>query len=74
LASLLTGIVQAMNWFLPTPLLTVAGVVTLLSHALLQRRQVSLPRFVAEVLTITLGVIALVWLAWVVLWLLEQRR
>ena len=52
---------------------TVAAVVALLPLAALVRRPTSAPRLVAEAFVTTLAVIALVWLAWVALWLLEQR-
>ena len=62
-----------MSWLLPTPLLLVAGVVALVPLASLLRRPVSLPRLIVEAFAITLAVIALVWLGWVALWLIEHR-
>ena len=62
-----------MNWTLPTTLLPFAGVVALLPLAALVRRPTSAPRLVAEAFVTTLAVTALVWLAWVALWLIEQR-
>ena len=62
-----------MSWILPTPLLLFAGVVALLPLAALVRRPTSAPRLVAEAFVTALAVIALVWLAWVALWLIEQR-
>ena len=62
-----------MSWLLPTPLLLFAGVVALAPLAALVRRQTSAPRLVAEAFITALAVIALAWLAWVALWLLEQR-
>ena len=62
-----------MSWFLPTPLLLFAGIVALLPLAALVRRPTSAPRLVAEAFVSALAVIALVWLAWVALWLIEQR-
>jgi hypothetical protein len=55
------------------PLLPFAGVVALLPLAALVRRPTSAPRLVAEAFVAALAVIALVWLAWVALWLIEQR-
>jgi hypothetical protein len=37
------------------------------------RRPTSAPRLMAEAFVTALAVIALVWLAWVALWLIEQR-
>ena len=62
-----------MSWLLPLPLLLFAGVVALLPLAGLVRRPTSAPRLVVETCVTTLAVIALVWLAWVALWLIEQR-
>ena len=62
-----------MNWTLPTPGLLVAGVVSLMPLAHLGRRSASLPRPVVEAFVTTGAVIALVWLAWVTLWLIEHR-
>jgi len=47
--------------------------VALLPLAALVRRPTSAPRLVMEVFVTTLAVIALVWLAWGAVWLLEQR-
>jgi hypothetical protein len=62
-----------MSWTLPTPLLLFARVVELWSLAALVRRPTSAPRLVVEAFVTTFSVIALVCLAWVALWLLEQR-
>jgi hypothetical protein len=62
-----------MNWLLSTPLLLLAGVVALLPLAALMRRPTSPPRPVVETFVTALADIALIWLAWVALWLLEQR-
>ena len=51
---------------LPTPALW-RSVLTCHCH------DVSLPRLLVEAFAITLAVIALVWLGWVALWLLEHR-
>jgi hypothetical protein len=61
-----------MSSSLTTTVLLFAGVVALPLAALV-RRPTSAPRLVAEVLVTALAVIALVWLAWVALWLIEQR-
>jgi hypothetical protein len=61
------------SWTLPVPLLLFAGVVALLPLAAVVRRPTSTPRLLVEAFAVTVAVIALVWLAWVVLWLLEQR-
>jgi hypothetical protein len=62
-----------MNWTLPLPLLAFAGVIALLPLAALARRPTSAPRLVVEAFLAALAVIALVWLAWAALWLVEQR-
>jgi hypothetical protein len=62
-----------MPWLLPDPLLLIAGVASLLLLPSLIRRPVSTPRLAAETFGATLGVIALFWLGWVALWLVEQR-
>jgi len=54
-------------------MLLFAGVMALLPLAALGRRPTSAPRLVAEVFITALAVIGLVWLAWVALWLIEQR-
>jgi hypothetical protein len=64
---------NSMSWILPAPLLLFAAVVALLPPVALARRPTSAPRLVAEALVTTLAVITLVWLAWVALWLIEQR-
>ena len=61
-----------MSWTLPTPLLF-AGVVALWPLARLLRRPVSGPRLMVEAVATALAVIAAVWLAWIALWLVEQR-
>ena len=50
-----------------------AVAVSILPLAALVRRPTSAPRPVAEAFITALAIIALVWLAWVALWLLEQR-
>ena len=62
-----------MNWTLPTPLLLFAGVVALLPLVAIVRRVTSTPRLVGGAFVPALAVIALVWLAWVAHWLVEQR-
>jgi hypothetical protein len=62
-----------MSWTLPTPLLLFAGVVALLPLVGIVRRPTSAPRLVAEAFVTALAVIGLVWLAWVALWLIDQR-
>ena len=62
-----------MSWLLPTPLLLVAGAAALLLVPSLLRRPVSTQRLAVETFGTTLGVIALFWLGWVALWLIEQR-
>ena len=61
-----------MSWILTVPLLF-ASVVALLPLSSLVRHRVSPPRQAAAAVGISLAVIALVWLAWVALSLLEQR-
>jgi hypothetical protein len=41
--------------------------------AALVRRPTAAPRLLVEAFVTTLAVIALVWLAWVAFWLIEQR-
>jgi hypothetical protein len=60
-----------MSWILPTPLLLFSGVVALWPLAAVVRRPTSAPRLVVEAFVVALAVIALVWLAWGVLWLIE---
>ena len=62
-----------MRWILPIPLLLSAGVVTLPPLAALVRRPTSAPRLVVEAFLTALAIIALVWLVWVALWLVEHR-
>jgi hypothetical protein len=62
-----------MSWILPTPLLLFASVVALLPLVTIVHRPTSAPRLVAEAFVAALAVIALVWLVWVALWLVEQR-
>ena len=69
----LSNTLRRRSWLLPTPLLIVAGVVAVVPLAFLLRRPVSLPRLIVEAFAVTLAVIALVWLGWVTLWLLEHR-
>jgi hypothetical protein len=63
-----------MTWIMPTPMLLFAGIKTLLPLAALVRRSTSVPRLVGEAFLTALALIALVWLAWVALRLIEQRR
>jgi hypothetical protein len=62
-----------MSWLLPVPLLLFAGVVSLLPLGVVVRRPTSATRLVVKAFVTTLAVIALVWLAWVALGLIEQR-
>jgi hypothetical protein len=62
-----------MYWVLPTPLLLFASVVALLPLMVVVRRAISTPRVMAEAFLTALAVIALVWPAWVALWLIEHR-
>jgi hypothetical protein len=62
-----------MSWTLPLPLVLFAGAIALLPLAAIVRRSTSASRLVAEAFVTALAVIALVWLAWVALWLIEQR-
>jgi hypothetical protein len=57
---------------LPTPLLF-ADVLALWPPAAVVRRPTSLPRLVAGAFGTTLAVVALVQLAWIALWLIDQR-
>jgi hypothetical protein len=61
-----------MSWLLPITRLF-AGVAALAPQVSWVRRPVSLSRVVVEAFITALALIALVWLAWVGLWLLEQR-
>jgi hypothetical protein len=58
-----------MSWRRPIPLLF-AGVAALVPQVAWVRRPVSLSRVVMETVITAFAVIALVWLAWVALWLL----
>ena len=58
---------------MPLPLLVFAGAVALWPLAAVMRRPTSAPRLAVEAFVVALAAIALVWLAWVALWLLEQR-
>ena len=62
-----------MSWLLPTPLLLFAGAVALWPLMAIVRRPTSTPRLLAEAFVTTLAIIGFVWLAWLALWLLEQR-
>jgi hypothetical protein len=62
-----------MSWLLPVPLLLFAGAVALWPLAAVVRRPTSATRLLIEAFGTTLAVIALVSLAWVALWLIEQR-
>ena len=61
------------SWTLPGPLLLFAGLVALVPLASVVRRLTAAPRLLAEAFITALAVIAFVWLAWVALWLIEQR-
>ena len=63
-----------MSWVLPVPLLLFAGAVALLPLVSLVHRLTSAPRLGAEAVITASAVIAFVWLEWVRLWLIEQRR
>jgi hypothetical protein len=62
-----------LTWTLPAPLLLFAGIVALWPLASLVQRPTSALRLMVEVFITALAVIALVWLAWVALWLIERR-
>ena len=62
-----------MSWILPTPLLLFAGAVALWPLAAVVRRPRSAPRLLVGAFITTLAVIGAFWLAWVALWLIEQR-
>jgi hypothetical protein len=62
-----------MSWRLPVEQLPFASAIAHLPLVALMRRPTSTPRLVAEAFVTALAVIALVWLSWVALWLLEQR-
>jgi hypothetical protein len=55
------------------PLFIFAGVVALVPLVPLVRRPTSAPRLDMEAFAVTLLVIALIWLGWVTLWLIEHR-
>jgi hypothetical protein len=61
------------SWIVPLPLLLFAGTVALVPLAAVVRRPTSVPRLVAETFVVTLAVIAAVWAAELLLWLIEQR-
>jgi hypothetical protein len=61
------------RWTLPLPLLLFAGAVALWPLAAIVRRPTSVPRLISEAYVTALAIIGLVWLASVVLWLIEQR-
>jgi hypothetical protein len=61
-----------MSWTLPMPLLFGGGV-ALWPLAAVLRRPTSVPRLLVEAFAVTLAVIGAFWLAWVALWLIEQR-
>jgi hypothetical protein len=61
-----------MSWRRPIPQLF-GGVAALVPVVSWVRRSVSLSRVVVEAFITALALIALVWLAWVGLWLIEQR-
>jgi nicotinamide riboside transporter PnuC len=67
----LSAPVPRMSWLLPARLLLFAGVVALLPFAALVRRLTLTPCPVVEAFITALSVIALIWLAWVALWLIE---
>ena len=62
-----------MRGLLPPPLLVFAGVVAPWPVATVVRGPTSTPSRMVEAFVTTLAVIALVWLAWVTLCLIEQR-
>lgn len=62
-----------MSCLLPAPLLLVAGAAALFLVPQLVRRPVSVARLAIEVFGIPAAAVALVWLAWLVLWMIEQR-
>jgi hypothetical protein len=62
-----------MSWTLPTPLLLFASAVALWPLGAVVRRPTSSARMLAEAFGTALAVIALLQLAWIALWLLEQR-
>jgi hypothetical protein len=62
-----------MNWTLPLLLLLFAGVVALVPLAAIVRRPTSAPHLLAEAAITTPTVIGAFWIAWVALWLIEQR-
>ncbi len=62
-----------MSWVLPVPLLLFAGIVALLPLAVLVRRPMSAPRLAGEAFLVTLGVMAVFWVGWLALWMVEQR-
>ena len=62
-----------MSWLLPVPMLLFAGAVAVWPLAAIVRRPTSTPRLLAEAFAVTLAVIGAFWLAWVALWLIEQR-
>ena len=58
---------------MPVQLLLIARVVGLLPLPALVRRPTSPPRLVTDAFIIAFAVIAPAWLAWMALWLIEQR-
>jgi hypothetical protein len=62
-----------MTWLLPVHLLPVAGGAALVLVPSLVRRPVSASRLVVDVVGTALAVIALFWLGWVLLSLVELR-
>jgi hypothetical protein len=62
-----------MTALLPPALLPVAGVLALVLAWPRLRAQPATGRLVAEAFGLTLVALALVWAAWVVVWLVEQR-
>jgi hypothetical protein len=62
-----------MSWILPIPLLVFAGAVVLVPLAAVVRGPTPPPRLLVEASAVTLVVIAVVWAAWLLLWLIEHR-
>jgi hypothetical protein len=63
----------AVSWLLPTPMLLFAGVVALIFVPVLSRRPVSQARLAVEAFACAHLSVAVVWAAWIILWLIEQR-
>jgi hypothetical protein len=61
-----------MSWLRPIPLL-IAGLTALVPRVSWVRRPVPPSRVAVETFITALAIIALIWLGWVALWLLEHR-